>query len=252
MNYRRLKPEEIIETQVQLHQRICERFPESGLCHVSLELLAVAEEAKVRAIAIRRRNFPLRLTVVLLALAVLLLAIVVGVNLRLQIDSLRDVTNLVPFVESACATVVFVGATGIFLMTLETRMKRRRALAAIHELRALAHIVDMHQLSKDPEGIARRGPLISIPNEKSTRTFFDLNRYLNYCIELLAIISKVAALYVQDFNDSVAVSAVDQVEDLCSGLARKIWQKVMILDRLMGRENPDLLPTKTVSGALER
>ncbi|CAN5775563.1 hypothetical protein BH23PLA1_BH23PLA1_16610 [soil metagenome] len=242
MNYRRLKPEEIIETQIQLHQRICKRFPDSGLSQVSAELLSVAQEAMVRAVAIRRRNIPLRLAVVALGLGVLLLAVVVGVNLRVQIDGLRDVTNLVPFVESACATFVFVGATAIFLMTLESRMKRRRALAAIHELRALAHIVDMHQLSKDPEGLAHRGPVIARPNEKTTRTFFDLNRYLNYCIELLAIISKVAALYVQDFNDAVAVSAVDQVEDLCSVLARKIWQKVMILDRLMGGEGQYLDP----------
>ena len=41
----------------------------------------------------------------------------------------------------------------IFLVTLEVRLKRRRALAAIHELRAMAHIIDMHQLTKDPDRI---------------------------------------------------------------------------------------------------
>ena len=45
------------------------------------------------------------------------------------------------------------------------------------------------------------------------------------------LIGKVAALYVQRFDDPVALSAVDQIEDLTTGLSRKIWQKIMIIDR---------------------
>ena len=52
---------------------------------------------------------------------------------------------------------MLVGAGVFFLMTLETRVKRRRALEAIRELRAIAHIVDMHQLTKDPEWILTPG-----------------------------------------------------------------------------------------------
>ena len=37
-----------------------------------------------------------------------------------------------------------------FLMTLEQRMKRGRVLEDLHELRSFAHVVDMHQLTKDP------------------------------------------------------------------------------------------------------
>jgi hypothetical protein len=42
-------------------------------------------------------------------------------------------------------------------MTIETRVKRRRALRAIHELRSIAHVIDMHQLTKDPEWVLARG-----------------------------------------------------------------------------------------------
>ena len=62
-------------------------------------------------------------------------------------------------------------------------------------------------------------------------TAFELGRYLDYCSEMLALMGKVAALYVQDFPDPVAVAAVDDIEDLTNGLARKIWQKLMVLDR---------------------
>ena len=41
--------------------------------------------------------------------------------------------------------------------------------------------------------------------------------------------SDVAALYVQNFEDSVALQAVNEIEDLTTGLAHKIWQKLTIV-----------------------
>jgi hypothetical protein len=110
-------------------------------------------------------------------------------------------------------------------------VKRRRALAVLHELRSLAHIVDMHQLTKDPDRADGRGAdTASSPKRPLTR--FELTRYLDYCSEMLSLISKIGALYVQGSYDPVVLAAVDQVEDLASGLSRKIWQKIMILERL--------------------
>jgi len=63
-------------------------------------------------------------------------------------------------------------------------------------------------------------------------TRFELSRYLDYCTDLLSLTSKVAALYVQDLQDPVVLNAVNDVENLTTGLARKIWQKIMILDSL--------------------
>jgi hypothetical protein len=59
----------------------------------------------------------------------------------------------------------------------------------------------------------------------------ELGRYLDYCSELLSLISKVAALLVQDFSDSVLLSAVNEIETLATGLSGKIWQKITLLDR---------------------
>ena len=47
------------------------------------------------------------------------------------------------------------------------------------------------------------------------------------------------ALYVQGFQDTVLLDAVDDVEDLTAGLSRKIWQKITILENL-GRTLPAL------------
>jgi hypothetical protein len=48
-------------------------------------------------------------------------------------------------------------------------------------------------------------------------------------------VSKIGALYVQSFPDSQALTAVDEIDDLTSGLSQKIWQKIMILDRYLDR-----------------
>jgi hypothetical protein len=67
-------------------------------------------------------------------------------------------------------------------------------------------------------------------------TALDLNRYLDYCSEMLSIVAKIGALYVQTFPDAQALTAVDDIESLTNGLSRKIWQKIMILDRYLDRD----------------
>ena len=47
---------------------------------------------------------------------------------------------------------------------------------------------------------------------------------------MLSLLGKLAALYVQRFDDSVALAAVDGIEDLTNGLSRKIWQKIAVLE----------------------
>jgi hypothetical protein len=236
-NYRTLRPDRIIETQRRLHRRIAARFPGSGLGEVAADLLAVAEEAAARADHIRRPNVPLRAAVAALLLAAAAGAAALGRSLQVRAD-LWEVTALAQFAEAGLGAAVFVGVAVLFLLSLELRWKRRRALAALHELRAIAHVVDMHQVAKDPEGLLRRGPVATAASGVTTTTPFELNRYLNYCAELLALVSKVAALYVQGFPDRDAVSAVDQIEALCSGLSQRIWQKIMVLEHILDDPPP--------------
>lgn len=110
-------------------------------------------------------------------------------------------------------------------------MKRNRSLDSLNELRALAHVIDMHQLTKEPEHVLNRGK----DTESSPKRELDgflLGRYLDYCSEMLSIIGKLAALYVQDFDEAVVLGAVNEIESLASGLSRKIWQKIMIIHQL--------------------
>jgi len=59
---------------------------------------------------------------------------------------------------------------------------------------------------------------------------FELQRYLDYCSEMLSLVGKVAAIYAQSFDDGVALASANEVESLTTGLSRKIWQKIMVLN----------------------
>jgi|ERR1041385_5584107 hypothetical protein len=226
-NYRLLDSQKIIETVQVLRERIEKRFPNSGLSKVIAELYRVAAETVNRTAWIQRPHLPLRLAAIVLSLAIIALLILMLIHIpQFQFN---DYTNFIQAFEASISSVVFIGAAILFFVSWETRIKRRRAMKAVHELRALAHIIDMHQLTKDPESY------FAPAQSQATRrrmTPFELNRYLDYCSEGLALISKIAALYVQGFQDPVVLDAVDDVEDLTAGFSRKIWQKITILENL--------------------
>jgi len=60
-------------------------------------------------------------------------------------------------------------------------------------------------------------------------TGFELSRYLDYCSEMFSLIGKLAAVYTEHLDDPDIVAAVNEVEALTTGLSRKVWQKIMIL-----------------------
>jgi hypothetical protein len=232
--YRRLDPARIVDTADKLRSRISERFPDADLRHVADELVEVCQRAATDEDWFRRPHLWLRIAV---GLVIGLLALVAAGTLVVVLPrpAGSSIADLVQLTEAALQDLVYLGVAIYFLTTLEGRRKRRRALTAIHELRAMAHIIDMHQLTKDPERVMGSGEGGDTPSSPvRSMTVFQLSRYLDYCSEMLSLLSKSAALYVQDFADAITLSAVNEVEDLCNGLSRKIWQKIMILDREIG------------------
>jgi hypothetical protein len=226
--YRRLQPDKIVKTIELLSRRIHERFPESGLYRVGMELHRISQEAVVRARTIRRPNMWLRAGIVLLAGVLAAFCSQVVRYVRVNQDML-ELEHLVQSLEAAISSTVFLGAAIFFVFSLELRMKRKRAFDAVRELRSLAHIIDMHQLTKDPERVTGHGPTTA-SSPKRTMTPFELGRYLDYCSEMLSLVSKTGALYVQEFPDPPTVEAFDRMTNLTTDLSRNIWQKIMILE----------------------
>jgi hypothetical protein len=225
--HRSLDAAAIAHTIELLCQRVEVRFPGSSLSRVCRELDAIADRAAETSAWIGRPILPLRVGTWLLVLLLLAGLVVTFAALRAPVEPLT-LGELVQAIESGVNDLVFVAIAVFFLLTLETRLKRRRALQAIHELRSIAHVIDMHQLTKDPEWVIDRGRETGVLPPR-TMSRFELSRYLDYCSEALSLTGKVAALYLRNFDDPVALQAVNEVEDLTTGLARKIWQKLTIL-----------------------
>ena len=228
----RLDPGEVVRTTRVLAERIRERFAQATLAGTAEGLAEIAEETARRTASISKPNIPLRI-----AIGILLAAIPLGLIVEIFILDLpvrlEGLEEAVAFFQAGVESLVFIGLAVAFLVTVESRIKRSRALAALHELREVAHVVDMHQLDKDPAYLVEQGKTTK-SSPKRTMTVFELNRYLDYCSELLSLTGKVAALYAQSLNDPVALDAADQVESLTTGLSRKVWQKVMVLERAAG------------------
>jgi hypothetical protein len=107
-------------------------------------------------------------------------------------------------------------------------MQRARTLRVLYRLRSLAHVIDMHQLTKDPERLsaAFRPTAASVDERMSA---MDMANYLDYCSELLSLVGKAAALLGEDTADASLLATVSDIEALTTGMSRKIWQKVALL-----------------------
>jgi large-conductance mechanosensitive channel len=225
-----LDPQEVTRTIERLSHRIRERFPNAHLAKVCQQILTIAQQTQARASSIAQPAWGLRIITALLVLLILTGSAGTVALLRIPNQAV-NLGEFVQILEASINDLILIGAAIFFLVTLETRIKRRRALAANHELRSIAHVIDMHQLTKDPERILFRGhETTSSPRQELS--YFELNRYLDYCTELLSLTGKLAALHVQNFDDSVALASANEVESLCTGLSQKIWQKIMILHAL--------------------
>lgn len=174
-----------------------------------------------------RPHWPIRLGVALLLASFLAL---VGVSLAtLDVPfRIRDMGELLQVVEAAMNEVIVFGVGIAFLVTAEGRVRRHRVLRRLDALRSLAHVIDMHQLTKDPErfhAVWAETPA-SPPGPLSAP---ELARYLDYCSELLSLVGKLAALYAQEVRDPVVLTAVTEIEALSTSLSQKVWQKLVVL-----------------------
>ena len=96
----------------------------------------------------------------------------------------------------------------------------------------MIHVIDMHQLTKDPSVLLGAiKPTASSP--KRTMGHVEIQRYLDYCSEMLSITGKLAALYAQSIQDQLVIDTVNDLESLSTNLSRKIWQKITMLGRIV-------------------
>ena len=229
-SYGELRAAPVRDTIAQLARRIHERFPGSGLSRLAGELALLAEQNEAVVERLRHPLWWLRTLTALGIAAVLAVSVWAASQfVRMAAAGIGGAADLVQGIDAAINELIFLSLVVLFLASLETRLKRRTALRMLHRLRIIAHVVDMHQLTKDPDHALR--PVDATPSSP-TRSLSreQLARYLDYCSELLALTSKLAALHAQHLQDPVVLGAVNDIESLTADLSRKIWQKITILD----------------------
>jgi len=181
VRYRHLDATSILQTLERLKLRIAERFPGSGLSKVAEEMHLVGSEVSDTVEYLRQPNWAIRIPAgfAILLILGLVAGLVVTVPWSMRLSGFGE---LVQGAESGINLIVFLGVAIFFLITIETRLKRKRALRTIHQLRSLAHVVDMHQLTKDPERLTSGAPDTASSPER-TMTPAQLGRYLDYCMQ---------------------------------------------------------------------
>jgi hypothetical protein len=156
--YRSIDADNVVATIERLRRRIEERFPARGLAAVCAELRDVALKDIQR---VRRLQRPYRFIRIGVGAIVLLLAASLFYLFReVKLPDLLNLfapepgqgamLNLVQGLDSAVNVLILFGVFLFFLLRHEEREKRRLALADLYELRSIAHVIDMHQLTKDP------------------------------------------------------------------------------------------------------
>jgi len=226
-NYRSINFSKLIETIDSLVIRVSERFSDSSLPQVCLELKSIALESESRVAMISQAIIPIRLCIAALIIATLT---ILANSLTLVDLDYRTLTflELTQLAETLANGIILLGVSLFFLLSIEMRLKRAKARSALHELRSMAHIIDLLQLTKDPiMHVCDAARTTHSPRRELTQ--FELNRYLDYCTEMLSLIGKLAAIYSERLPDAEIVTAANEIEILCASMSRKIWQKMSMI-----------------------
>src|ERR1051325_1545254 len=141
--YRTLDSERIIATLETLRRRIVERFPTASLARVCAELVAIAGERRARTARIAAPDYGLRAGAVAVVVVGLALLTVAGRQIEAKPQD-TNVYGILQGIEAGFNIMVLMGAGIFFLLTFEVRWKRRQAMAGLHELRSIVHVIDMH------------------------------------------------------------------------------------------------------------
>lgn len=240
-SYSSLDAMAVRDTVDRLQQRIAARFPNRNLRNVCSEISDVIDDLLIRPESPWYGVLRIVSRVAMIAVALsVLVGVVVVVRQTAAVNTPSSIWEWVQIVESAVNDTIFVAVAIWFLWELPGRVQRRHDLASLHRLRSLAHVIDMHQLTKDPERLRTDFRRTSRTLELGMSAS-DLGIYLDYCSEMLSLLSKTAALFAQDSDDPAVVSAVEGVEALTTGMSRKIWQKIALLPSAPGDDHVEIV-----------
>lgn len=211
------------ETIITLELKINENFPEASLkkkCHAMLDLL---DETNKKIIEVEKPKILIRvLQVSIISLAIFLIFLIFDItNFKTINPNEITLLNNVIAISDAFFNIIVVLLAGLYyLLNLELKKNRKIIIPTINKLRSFLHVIDMHQQTKN---------LINVDSSKEKISNQKLREYLEHSSKMISLVSKIAALYIQKFQDEDIITKVNEIENLSTGLTQKIWQKIIVL-----------------------
>jgi len=206
-----------METAENLASDIGEKLPGSSLAGLAVELAQIAHATVERARQARNPIYAIRV-VSLLAICASLLGLwylLDHIHTRWEFGTITEVFEAA---DAGFNLLVLLAGALWFLITFENRIKRKRALESIEELREFIHVIDVTQLFYTP--------LVYSPDPAAARTSvtFDYTYFL-YCTQMLAVISNLAPLYTRGAAGDSILRAASEVEMLANAITAKLLSK---------------------------
>ncbi len=235
---KRLQGRSLAHAAQDLAQRMTAEFPARGLTEEARELAKDAEIFVQEAESLGRRGTSFHaIRVIAIAGFVFWLGATSLVLLRIWtvLERTSESADLLQFMQGIDAGIHIAVSAAIaiyFLATLEQRRRRRIAFTGLNALLNFAHVIDSHQIDKDPTAFVSDLPHVRV-SPKPQLEPAQLLRYLDYCSEMLSLVRRLGALYGQESGDVIITESVDNISDLTSSLSNKIWQKMNILNNYM-------------------
>src|SRR5215207_5826460 len=126
LSFLKLDSNSLIETIQQLKARIDARFPQAGLAKIAQTVVEAAKRATSRAAEIRKPNPFVRGSVIVLLIGIAAGFIYIATHLDYKAaeKEVRGAPAFVQFLDAALETVALLGGGAIFIITIESRIKR--------------------------------------------------------------------------------------------------------------------------------
>lgn len=214
----RLDPAKIVETAENLARGVGERLPGTTLASLAVKLAAIARDTDERAQQARRPIYAIRAGSLLAISATIfgLWYLAGHIHTRWEFGT---ITELFEATDAGFNLLVLLAGALWFLITIEARIKRRKALDSIEELREFIHVIDVTQLYYTPD-LYKTDPA-------SSHSSLNLDyTYLLFCTQMLGVISNLAPLYTRGAAGDSILRAVSEVEMLASAITAKLQSKV--------------------------
>jgi hypothetical protein len=154
-----LEPAKLQAAIRQVEARIGARFPGSGLAGLAglaASLAAIAADALARSARIRAADWRLRLVSAAL-LGSMALLVRLAIRHAQPPPERIEAFQLAQGIDAMLSAIVLCGAAVAFVVTLEVRAKRKKALEALHDC-ACWRSIDLHQLARIRAELRGRQP----------------------------------------------------------------------------------------------